>query len=64
MKSYGEKIYEKIVVAKVLRSLTPKYDHVATIIEKFKDLTIFLFDELVILLANSWCQNEQIDYES
>ena len=47
MKSYGEKISEEIVVAKVLWSLTPKYNHVAAAIKESKNLSIFLFDELV-----------------
>ncbi|KAK3029566.1 hypothetical protein RJ639_038455 [Escallonia herrerae] len=47
MKSYGEKLDDEIVVAKVLRSLTTKFDHVVVAIEESKDLSIFLFDELM-----------------
>jgi gag-polypeptide of LTR copia-type len=38
---------EKIVVAKVLRSLTPKFDHVVAAIEEFKNLDVYSFDELI-----------------
>ncbi|KAK3033599.1 hypothetical protein RJ639_034715 [Escallonia herrerae] len=47
MKSYGEKLEDAIVVAKVLRSLTTKFDHVVAAIEESKDLSIFSFDELM-----------------
>ncbi|KAK3034205.1 hypothetical protein RJ639_032785 [Escallonia herrerae] len=47
MRSYGEKISDETVVAKVLRSLTPKFDHVVAAIEESKDLSIFSFDELM-----------------
>jgi gag-polypeptide of LTR copia-type len=38
---------EKIVVAKVLRSLTPKFDHVVAAIEESKNLDVYSFDELM-----------------
>ncbi|KAK2977519.1 hypothetical protein RJ640_029403 [Escallonia rubra] len=47
MRSYGEKISDETVVAKVLRSLTPKFDHVVAAIEESKDLSFFSFDELM-----------------
>ncbi|KAK2983132.1 hypothetical protein RJ640_022604 [Escallonia rubra] len=47
MRSYGKNISYETVVAKVLRSLTPKFDHVVAVIEESKDLSIFSFDELV-----------------
>lgn len=47
MRAYGEEVADKTVVAKVLRSLTPKFDHVVTAIEESKDLSIFSFDELM-----------------
>ncbi|KAL6324297.1 hypothetical protein AAG906_007415 [Vitis piasezkii] len=37
MRSYGEDILDQTVVAKVLRSLTPKFDHVVAAIEESKD---------------------------
>ncbi|KAK2976159.1 hypothetical protein RJ640_001087 [Escallonia rubra] len=47
MKSYGEQITDEIVVAKVLRSLTPTFDHVVAAIEESKDLSVYAFDELM-----------------
>ncbi|GKA97840.1 hypothetical protein Tco_0825734 [Tanacetum coccineum] len=47
MRSYREKIADEVIVAKVLRSLTPKFDHVVAAIEESKDLSKFSFDELM-----------------
>ncbi|KAJ0095705.1 hypothetical protein Patl1_15015 [Pistacia atlantica] len=47
MQSYGETISDQTVVTKVLRSLTPKFDHVVVAIEESKDLSVFSFDELM-----------------
>lgn len=47
MRSYGEKITDETVVAKVLRSLAPKFDHVVAAIEESKDLSMLSFDELM-----------------
>nr|GEX87700.1 UBN2 domain-containing protein [Tanacetum cinerariifolium] len=47
MKAYGDKISDEIVVAKVLRSLPAKFDHVVAAIEESKDLSTFSFDELM-----------------
>lgn len=47
MQSYGEQITDQTVVAKVLRSLTSKFDHVVAAIEGSKDLSTFSFDELM-----------------
>ena len=47
MRTYGEKISNETIVAKVLRSLTPKFDHVVTAIEEAKDLSILSIDELM-----------------
>jgi len=47
MRTFGEKCNDQVVVAKILRSLTPRFDHVVAAIEESKDLTIFSFDELM-----------------
>ena len=47
MKSYGEDISEETVVAKVLRSLTPKFEHIVAAIEEPHDLSDYTFDELM-----------------
>ncbi|KAJ4754257.1 polyprotein [Rhynchospora pubera] len=47
IKSCGETIKEETIVAKVLRSLTPKFDHVVAAIEESKDLSTYTFDELM-----------------
>ncbi|KAH0657759.1 hypothetical protein KY289_026507 [Solanum tuberosum] len=43
----GEKVTDQTIVEKILRSLTPKFDHVVAAIEESKDLSIFFFDELM-----------------
>ncbi|GKE14929.1 retrovirus-related pol polyprotein from transposon TNT 1-94 [Tanacetum coccineum] len=47
MRSYGDSISDEVIVAKVLRSLAPKFDHVVAAIEESKDLSMFSFDELM-----------------
>ncbi|GJV53354.1 photosynthetic NDH subunit of lumenal location 5, chloroplastic [Tanacetum coccineum] len=47
MRSYGDSISDEVIVAKVLRSLAPKFDHVVAAIEESKDLSTFSFDELM-----------------
>ena len=47
MRSFGEQCRDQTVVSKILRSLTPKFDHVVAAIEESKDLAIFSFDELM-----------------
>ncbi|XP_047258238.1 uncharacterized protein LOC124890434 [Capsicum annuum] len=47
MRSYDEKVTDQTIVEKILRSLTPKFDHVVTTIEESKDLSVFSFDELM-----------------
>ncbi|GJX77743.1 hypothetical protein Tco_0324554 [Tanacetum coccineum] len=46
MKSYGEKITDETVVSNVLRSLTPKFDHVVAAIEESKDLSVSRISEV------------------
>ncbi|GMJ07547.1 hypothetical protein HRI_004423900 [Hibiscus trionum] len=47
MRSYGEQISDEMIVAKVLRSLTSKFDHVVAAIEESKDLSVLSVDELM-----------------
>ncbi|KAJ9547861.1 LOW QUALITY PROTEIN: hypothetical protein OSB04_020404 [Centaurea solstitialis] len=46
MKSNGEKMEQSIVVSKILRSLTPKFDYVVCSIEESNDLSVLSIDEL------------------
>ncbi|KAH0781838.1 hypothetical protein KY290_001436 [Solanum tuberosum] len=47
IQSYGEKVTDQMIGLKILRSLTPKFDHVVAAIEESKDLLVFSFDELM-----------------
>ena len=38
MKSYGETLSEKVIIEKILRSLTPQFDHIVVEIEHSKNL--------------------------
>ncbi|XP_012458088.1 uncharacterized protein LOC105778882 [Gossypium raimondii] len=46
MKYYGEQVTNQTTIEKVLRSLTPKFDHVVAAIKESKDLATYSFDEL------------------
>ena len=47
LKNYGEEIKDQIVVGKVLRSLSTKFDVVVETIEESKDLASLTVDELM-----------------
>jgi gag-polypeptide of LTR copia-type len=47
IKVLGDTMKEKIVVANVLRSLTPGFDHVVAAIKESKNLDTYSFDELM-----------------
>ena len=47
MRSFGEEISDQAVVAKVLKSMTSKFNHVVAAIEESKDLSKYSFDELM-----------------
>ncbi|MCI24580.1 hypothetical protein A2U01_0045765, partial [Trifolium medium] len=47
IKNYGEVITTKSIVAKILRSLAPKFDHLVVAIEESKDLSTLSKDELL-----------------
>ncbi|XP_019418591.1 PREDICTED: uncharacterized protein LOC109329380 [Lupinus angustifolius] len=46
MKACGEEVRDQSVIEKVLRTLTPKYDHIVVAIEESKDLDAYKFEEL------------------
>ncbi|XP_015158900.1 uncharacterized protein [Solanum tuberosum] len=46
MRFHGEKMNDVIIVEKILRSLTPKYDYVVCSIEESKDIDELSLDEL------------------
>ncbi|XP_073121219.1 uncharacterized protein [Henckelia pumila] len=66
LRSYGEEISDQTIVEKVLRSLTPKFDHVVAAIEESKDLSTYSFDELMGSLQSHeeqcWKKNRQVNY--
>lgn len=45
MKTCGEKITDQLLVEKVLRTLTPRFDHIVVAIEESKDLEALKLDE-------------------
>ena len=47
MATLGETVSNEVLIKKVLRSLTHRWNHVAIIMEESKDLTKLQFDELV-----------------
>ncbi|XP_014511310.1 uncharacterized protein LOC106770004 [Vigna radiata var. radiata] len=46
MKSNGENMEQSMVVSKILRSLTPKYNYIVCSIEESNDLSNLTLDEL------------------
>ncbi|XP_019430826.1 PREDICTED: uncharacterized protein LOC109338135 [Lupinus angustifolius] len=46
MKGCGEVMRVQLVVEKVLRTLTPRFDHIVATIKESKDLEVFKIDEL------------------
>ncbi|XP_044475004.1 uncharacterized protein LOC123202923 [Mangifera indica] len=46
MKRYGDQIEDVLVVEKILRSLTPKFDYVVCVIEESKDLDFLSLEQL------------------
>ena len=50
MRSHGEKVEERRIVEKVLRSLPSRFDVIVTTIEETKDLSNFTVDELHLSL--------------
>ena len=61
MKSYVEEVSDQIVVTKVLRSPTPKFDHVVTTIEESKDLATYSFNELMGSLQSHEARLNRLD---
>ncbi|XP_077249473.1 uncharacterized protein LOC143888980 [Tasmannia lanceolata] len=47
IRTYGEKLYDKKIVEKVLRSLPNKFDHIVAVIEESKDLSKYSMNELM-----------------
>jgi len=47
MRTYGESLNDKIVVSKVLRSLSLNFDNVVAAIRESKDFSQYSFDELM-----------------
>ncbi|XP_050896242.1 uncharacterized protein LOC127102978 [Lathyrus oleraceus] len=70
VKACGETITEQYVVAKILRSLTPRFDNIVVAIEESKDLVTMSKEELQSSLEahevpkskNSTCQRRESNY--
>jgi gag-polypeptide of LTR copia-type len=60
---FGDTMEEKIVVAKVLRSLTPIFDHVVAAIEESKNLDTYSFDELIESLQTHESRMSKMKYK-
>lgn len=46
MSVHGEKIIDIMIVEKIIRSMSPKFDYVVCTIEKSSDIYSFTLDEL------------------
>ncbi|KAA8546914.1 hypothetical protein F0562_003343 [Nyssa sinensis] len=46
MQIYGERMEDVVIIEKILRSMTPKYDYVVCLIEELNDLDTLSIDEL------------------
>ena len=55
MRAYGKKILDETIIAKVMRSLTLKFDHVVAAIKEAKDLLILFVDGLA---SSFWVKNQ------
>lgn len=51
IRGFGEDVADEVVVKKVLRSVTSKYDRKVSSIEEAKDLETFSMDELFVSLT-------------
>lgn len=61
MRSYGEKIFEKTIVTKVLKSLLLKFDHVVVAIKESNNLSTYSFDELMGPLQSHEAQTNRME---
>ncbi|XP_020263393.1 uncharacterized protein LOC109839376 [Asparagus officinalis] len=52
IRSYGDKIEDKKIVEKILRSLSPTWDHIVAVIKESKDLSKLSFYELMTSLES------------
>lgn len=46
MKSCGEKLYEQVIIERVLRSLNPQFDYIVVAIQHSKDTSTMGIEEL------------------
>ena len=61
MKTLGEEVPNVDIVKKVLRTLLPRWNHVAIIIEESKDLSTLTYDQLIGSLMS---HEERLQYST
>ncbi|XP_019432612.1 PREDICTED: uncharacterized protein LOC109339605 [Lupinus angustifolius] len=66
MKSCGEEVKEQSMIEKILRTLTPKYDHIVVAIEESKELEDYKLEELQNSLESreQWNKNKKKENEA
>lgn len=53
MRIFEEHISKRRIVEKILKNLSSKFDHIITVIEKSKDLSIYIQNKLIRALLKN-----------
>ncbi|KAM1668039.1 hypothetical protein ACFX2K_047427 [Malus domestica] len=66
MRIYGERMKDVVIIEKILRSMTPKYDYVVCSIEESNDLDTLSIDELQssLLVHEQWISRHTMDEQA